>query len=157
LVGAYVLHDRVRRERTAEASGDKVDAPKRVENGVIKLGARLAESHGIKDEPARPVPWYPPVQVYGRAVPNPRATVRARSPFPARLGGDAAGSWPVPGRVVQPGQVLGRVDIRVGPQERLDLQMKLNEARLKQQGAEEVLQVHEARVARLQKAGASEI
>jgi hypothetical protein len=157
LLGAYLIHDRVQRERAAEGSGDKVDVPKRVENGVIKLGARLAESHGIKDEPARQISWYPRVPVYGRVVPNPRATAEVRSPFAGTLRADSVSPWPAPGKIVQPGQVLGRVDIRVGPQERLDLQMKLNEARLKQQGAEEVLQVHEARVARLQKAGASEI
>jgi hypothetical protein len=48
------------------------------------------------------------------------------------------------------------VDIRIGPQERLDIVGKLNEARLKQQGEDEVVQVQQQRVNRLQKATVGE-
>src|SRR5438093_378510 len=51
------------------------------------------------------------------------------------------------------GQSVGWLDVRVGPQERLDLQNKLSEARLKQRGAEEVLKVHQERAERLKAAG----
>ena len=52
LVAAYLVHEAVKAERAAEAGGDKVDAPRRAANGVVKLGAELAESQGLKDEPA---------------------------------------------------------------------------------------------------------
>jgi biotin carboxyl carrier protein len=145
------------RRRAAEAEGDEAAAPKRAANGVVKLGAELAESHGITDEPARPLPWYPRVPAYGRVVPNPRATAEVRSPFAGTLRADGDHPWPAPGRPVKAGQVLGRVDVRVGPQERLDLQTKLAEARAKKSGAEDVLKLQQERVDRLRKASGAEV
>jgi HlyD family secretion protein len=152
---AYAANAWARRQRAAE-EGEAVSLPRRAENGVVKLGAELAASHGIQDEPARAVLWYPPLVVYGRVVPNPQATAEVRSPFAGTLRADPNAPWPTPGRRVEAGQVVGRVDIRVGPQERLDFQAKLNDARLKQQGAEDVLKVQQGRVGRLQKATAAE-
>jgi hypothetical protein len=154
---AYMVNDAMRRERLAEADGDKVDVPKRAANGVIKLGAELAESHSIKDEPARSTVWLPRVAVYGRVVPNPQATVEVRSPFAGTLREDPDASWPALGRRVKAGQVLGRVDIRVGPQERLDLQNRLTEATVKHRGAEDVLKLQQDRVNRLRKASGSDM
>src|SRR5262249_15623785 len=85
------------------------------------------------------------------------ATVEVRSAFAGTLRADPDNPWPVPGRRVRSGQVLGRVDVRVGPQEKLDLQAKLSEARFKQEGAEKVLKVQQERVARFKSAGPSEI
>jgi hypothetical protein len=45
--------------------------------------------------------------------------------------------------------VLGRLDIRIGPQERLDLRSKLDEALLKERGAEEIVKIREERAERL--------
>jgi biotin carboxyl carrier protein len=146
---AYALHTRMQRERAAEAG--EAEQPRRAEHGVVKLGAKLAESHGIKDEPARGVSWVPRLTVYGRVVPNPQATAEVRSPFAGTLRADPYTPWPGPGRPVRAGQVLGRVDIRAGPQERLDLQAKLAEARAGERGAEDVLKVRQAQVDRLQK------
>ena len=42
--------------------------------------------------------------------------------------------------------MLGRVDVRVGPEVRLDLENKLADARIKQQGAEEEVKLHQDRV-----------
>jgi biotin carboxyl carrier protein len=149
LVGAYLVNREVQRRREAE----KMDGAKRGQKGIVKLDG---ESYGIKDEPARAVTWYRPVAVYGRVVPNPQATIEVRSPFAGTLRADPNAPWPTPGQTVKKGQLFGRVDIRVGPQERLDLQMKWNEARLKQQGAEEVVAIHEKRVERLHRAGSSD-
>jgi multidrug efflux pump subunit AcrA (membrane-fusion protein) len=54
---------------------------------------------------------------------------------------------------VKEGQVLGYLDVRVGPQERLDLVTKLNEARAKQRGAEEHLTLAQEKVERFERAG----
>src|SRR5262249_46193335 len=115
LVGAYLVNREVQRRREAE----KVDVAKRGQKGIVKLDD---ESYGIKDEPARAVTWYRPVLVYGRVVPNPQATIEVRSPFAGTLRADPNSPCPAPGQLVKKGQLLGRVDIRVGPQERLDLQ-----------------------------------
>jgi hypothetical protein len=149
--GAYKVHEMVQAERAAEAAGDKVDVPKRIDPGtnVIKLGTELAESHGLKDEPARAVTWHESMPVYGRVVPNPRATSEVRAAFAGTLRAVAGHDWPVPAAQVHNGQVLGWLDIRFGPQERLDLQAKLTEARLKQAGAEEVLRIQQDRAERL--------
>jgi hypothetical protein len=156
LVLAFLANSWMRSERAAEGKGDSVDVPKRASNGVVKLGEQLAEFHGIKDEPAKAVQWVPRVAVYGRVVPNPQATIEIRSPFAGTLRANPESSWPVSGRRVDARQVLGFVDIRVGPQERLDIQAKLNEARLKQEGAEEHVRIYQEKVARLQKASVSE-
>jgi hypothetical protein len=157
LAAAYLVHEAVQAERAAEAGGDKVDAPRRAANGVVKLGVELAESHGLKDEPAAALSWHPRVPVYGRVVPNPQATAEVRAPFAGTLRADPDAPWPAPGRWVRAGQVLGRVDIRVGPQERLDLQAKLADARLQERGAEEVLQVQQERVSRLKPSSRTDV
>jgi multidrug efflux pump subunit AcrA (membrane-fusion protein) len=145
LYGAYEINDWVQRER-AVATVD--EAPKRVANS-IKLGAKLAEARGVKDEPAQAVVWYQRVTVYGVVVPNPQATVEVRSAFAGTLRADPDHPWPVPGRLVRAGQSLGRVDIRAGPQERLDIQTKLADARARHDGAEEVLKIQRERLDRL--------
>jgi hypothetical protein len=149
LAGAYTVNGWIKDQRAAES--DNTEPPKRASEGIIKLGTALAESHGIKDEPARSVVWYPSATIYGRVVSNPQATVEVRSPFAGTLRADPDNPWAASGRWVRGGQVLGRLDIRVGPQERLDIQGKLAEARAKHEGAEEVLKVHEERLNRLLK------
>jgi hypothetical protein len=149
LAGAYTVNGWIKDQRAAES--DNTEPPKRASEGVIKLGTALAESHGIKDEPAQSIVWYPSVIVYGRVVPNPQATVEVRSPFAGTLRADADNPWPAQGRWVRSGQVLGRLNIRAGPQERLDLQAKLAEARAKHEGAEDVLNVQQERLNRLLK------
>jgi biotin carboxyl carrier protein len=156
LAAAHVVNGLAKAERAAEADDEKVDVPRRVEGDVVKLGLELAARRGIQDEPARAISWAPRLTVYGRVVPNPQATVEVRSPFAGTLRSAANVAWPTPGRWVRAGQVVGRVDIRIGPQERLDFQSKLNEARLKLQGAREVLKVQQDRVDRFRRAGESE-
>jgi multidrug efflux pump subunit AcrA (membrane-fusion protein) len=149
LAAAYFVNALVRAER--EEEGEAVRTPPRAKDRVVELGPQLAASHGVREEPARAITWTPRVAVYGRVVSNPRATLDIRAPFAGTLRAAPDTPWPAPGRSVRAGQVLGRVDIRVGPQERLDLQAKLNDARLNQQGAEDVLKIQRDRAGRLQK------
>src|SRR5260221_6979026 len=88
LYAGYQINSWVGERRDEAAKGDKVEAPKRAADGVVKLGAELAESHGIKDEPARAAAWYERVTAYGRVVPNSQATVEVRSPFAGTLRAD---------------------------------------------------------------------
>jgi multidrug efflux pump subunit AcrA (membrane-fusion protein) len=153
---AYLVHGEMQRRRAAEGEAEKGQAPRRVENRVIKLGAALARAHGLEDEPAQAVQWYERVAVPGRVVPNPRATAEVRAPFAGTLRAEAGAPWPAPGQPVRAGQVLGRLDVRVGPQERLDLQAKATEARARQQGAEDVQKIQQERVDRLRKLAGSQ-
>jgi hypothetical protein len=156
LATAYVVNGLAQVERAAEADDEKIDVPRRVEHEVVKLGPELAARRGVQDELARAISWSPRVTVYGRVVPNPQATVEVRSPFAGTLRTAPDVSWPTPGRWVRAGQVVGCVDIRIGPQERLDFQAKVNEARLKLQGAKDILKVRQDRVDRFRHAGESE-
>lgn len=150
LAAGYLVHGLMRDRRGLDAGGDSALEKKRADNSVVKLGAELAESHGIKDEAAQAVDWQPRVLVYGRVVPNPKATAEIRAPFAGMLRAGSGGAWPALGARVEAGDVLGWLDIRVGPQERLDLVSKLTEARAKLQGAEEVLRIRQERVQRFQ-------
>src|SRR5438552_545838 len=130
LAAGYVVHRRVVAGREAEA-GESVDTPRRAQNNVVKLGARLAESYGVKDIPAEPARWEARVTVYGRVVPNPRAVTEVRAPFAGTLRPDPDEAWPSLGSRVRAGQVLAWLDVRVSPEVRLDLLTRLKEARAK--------------------------
>jgi hypothetical protein len=155
LLGAYGLRGFLTGQRTADKAEESATVPKRLQNNVIKIGAQLAESYGVKDEPAQPTQWQRRITVYGRVVPNPRATVEVRAPFAGILRATADGTWPVLGSWVKGGQHLGWLDIRFGPQERLDLMTRLTEARATQKGAEDVLETHQDRMHRFEAAGQS--
>jgi RND family efflux transporter MFP subunit len=146
----YALHEIVYERRGTGAAGERAQETKRTENNVVKLGAELAGSLGLKVEATKEVEWHQGFSVYGRVVSNPRAIVEVRAPFAGTLRVAPHGSWPALGSRVEAGDVLGWLDIRVGPQERLDLEMKLREARAKLQGAEEVFKIQQERVARFQ-------
>jgi multidrug efflux pump subunit AcrA (membrane-fusion protein) len=146
----YLIQERSRKERAAAV---EPEPPKRAANKIIKLGVQLAKSHGLADEPAVAVQWVQRVEAYGRVVPNPKATAEVRTAFAGTLRADPEHGWPALGSWVSAGQVIGRLDIRVGPQERLDLLTKLNEARIKQKGADEHVRLQRERVERYEKAG----
>jgi hypothetical protein len=145
---AYVFHGRYR--SGPEAGGENAQEAKRAVNGVVKLGAELAESLGLKEDVAQEVEWQQRIPAYGRVVPNPRAIAEIRAPFAGTLRSAPGRDWPALGSRLQAGNVLGWLDIRVGPQERLDLEIKLREARVKLQGAEEVFKIQQERVQRFQ-------
>lgn len=153
LYAAFYFHRISQAEKASETS---TDAPKRSSGNIVKLGAQLASSHGIKDEPVKMVAWQPSTTIYGRVVPNPHATFEIRTPFAGTLHSESVSSWPKVGIPIKSGQSFGHVELRVGLQERLDLQAKLTEARQKSQGALKVVQVIQARVDRLQKVTANE-
>ncbi len=155
LAAAYYVHGLTREWRAAESAGDTVQVPKRAANGVVKLGKELAESHGIQDEPAQSHVWQERLTIYGRVVPNSRAVTEVRASFAGMVKAVPGGKWPLPGTRVHAGQVFGWLDVRFGPQERLDLQAKLADARAKQNGADEVIKVQQARIDRLKSAGQS--
>lgn len=116
----------------------------------IKLGAKLAELYGIKAEPVRRMTWQPRLAVYGRVIPNTRATAEIRAPFAGLVRAPANG-WPGVGAAIAEGQTLAVLQARFSPQERLDLQAKAVEAQEKLLEAEKVLKIRDERVAALSK------
>ncbi|HLJ95636.1 MAG TPA: hypothetical protein VKU02_20840 [Gemmataceae bacterium] len=137
-------------ERSGPDVGAAAQDERRAANNIVKLGTELAESFGLKEAAAQSVEWQPRVVAYGRVVPNPRAMAEVRAPFAGTLRAAANSPWPALGGHVEAGDTLGWLDIRVGPQERLDLEIKLREARAKQQGAEEVFKIQQERLQRIQ-------
>jgi hypothetical protein len=147
---AYAFHGLMRDRRGPEAGGESAQESKRAGNGVIKLGAELAESLGLREKAAQEVEWHQRIPAYGRVVPNPRAIAEIRAPFAGTLRAAPGRAWPALGIRLEAGDILGWLDIRVGPQERLDLEIKLREARVKFQGAEEVFKIQQERAQRFQ-------
>jgi hypothetical protein len=149
--GAYVIHKAALAERSGEER-EAVENPPRTQGNDVVLGAEVAAKEQVRDVPARPVDWQPRLTVYGRVVPNPRATSELRAAFAGNLRATAGAAWPELGSRVKAGQVLGVLDIRVGPQEQLDMRAKLHEARLKEKNAEEVFRIQKEKLARLEAA-----
>jgi biotin carboxyl carrier protein len=152
IAGAYAVRESVVARRAAEAKDDE-PPPKRAANAIIKLGAEFAEAQGIKDEPAVAVAWERRATAFGRVVPNPRGTAEIRAAFAGTVRTAPDKGWPALGARVGAGKVLGYVDVRFGPQERLDLLSKLTDARAKAKGADDLVRLHQERLDRLQGAG----
>ena len=140
-----IEHDEEAEEREREA----VSSPRHVKSGKVELGEALAKNAGIETVPARSATWVERVAVYGRVVPNPKSMVDVRAPFAGTVQSGEDTGWPQLGQLTRAGESLGILDIRVGPQERLDLEAKLKEARLRNQGAVEVEKVQRDRADRL--------
>ncbi len=145
VVAAFLVRGGQRDRPEQEKARKPTDNP-----GEITLKAKIAADYEVV--PARPVVgWSEPVTVYGRVVPNPQTTFEVRAPFAGRLRKGSA-DWPVPGRPVKAGAVLGWVDVRVDPQVRLDLRNKQNEAEIQLAAAARTNKILEARLKRLQAA-----
>ncbi|HWE38711.1 MAG TPA: HlyD family efflux transporter periplasmic adaptor subunit [Isosphaeraceae bacterium] len=146
---AYRVHGAMQAE-LAKEGGEELRSPRRAHDGVVELAAEDVERLGVVAAPAAAVAWSERVAVYGEVVPNPRGTVEVRSPFAGTLRASSEAPWPAAGRRLRAGQVLGRVDIRIGAQERLALLDNLNNARLKKEGAAKVVELQRERVRRVE-------
>jgi hypothetical protein len=156
----YWVRDRIVAARKIEAEKNKegderktVVAPEADKTVVIKMAADRAQSFGIETEPARSGVWRERTAALGRVVPNQKATYEIRSPFAGTLHA-ATTSWPGPGQTVRPGEPLARVTVRVAPSDKLDLLVRVSDARLKKKGAEDVVRLRQNLVDRLKTASA---
>jgi multidrug efflux pump subunit AcrA (membrane-fusion protein) len=138
-------------DRAAEPESHEAATSSSASEDSVELEEEAAERLGLAVEPAREAEWSLRVAVYGRVVPNARATAEVRAAFAGILRSSTDASWPAPGQHVPSGQVLGFVDVRVGPEIRMELQNKMNAARLRRRGEEQVVQIHERTVASLKK------
>lgn len=151
LGGLYLAREQLREDRDDEGKAGKSEAALQKKDGSVHLEDDEAERYGLEVAAARAVQWYEPITVYGRVVPNPRATSEVRSPFAGTLRTAAGVAWPALGQYMKAGQTLGWVDVRVGPEVRFDLQNKLTDARIRQRGAEEEVKLQQSRVDSLKK------
>jgi multidrug resistance efflux pump len=156
LGGAYSLHNWMQTEHAAEpaerTSGERVRDGRR-----LNIRSAVAQSLGLVDQKAEAAAWAERVTAYGRVVPNPLASTEVRSPSAGTLRVQAGQAWPRPGEMVAAGRVVGLLVPRFGPLDRLDFQAKLNEAKLKFEGAGQVLQIQQDKLDRLKKVGTPEI
>jgi hypothetical protein len=148
LAGAYLLNLHQQAERDAK----KAEEPKPVERkkgNEIVLSLDEVELNDIADVPAEKTVWREPILVFGRLVPNPRSSSALVAPFAGNVIADGK-TWPNVGAAVRAGEKLGELLVRIGPQERLDVEQKLREARAKRDGAEQVVTILQERVKRLE-------
>lgn len=157
LLVVYRVHALTQAERDSEAEGEKVQTSRHTQDGIVTLDEDSVGRYQLATAPAVGVDWRQSVLVYGQVVPNPQATVEIHAPAASILRAADDADWPVSGRWVRKGQLLGWIDIRVGPQERLTLRDNLNSARLRKAGAAEVVRLRQERVKRLTKVTHSEI
>jgi hypothetical protein len=151
LGAAYFVREQLQ-SRSAAPSDQNLRQP--IKDGVIILRPKDAEWLACKAEVAKEIDWVPRVPVYGRVLPNPRGTTEVRAAFAGRLrlagAGKWAGKWPELAKSVEAGELLGQIEIR--PPDPLDVQAKLTDAKLKQDGARKVLMIQQERVARFESA-----
>ena len=151
LGGLYLAREQLREDREDEGRTRNGETTPQKKDGSIGLEDDEAERYRLEVATARAVQWYEPITVYGRVVPNPRATSEVRSAFAGTLRTAAGVAWPALGQRVKAGQTLGWVDVRVGPDVRFELQNKLTDARIRQRGAEEEVKLQQSRVDSLKK------
>jgi hypothetical protein len=151
---AHVIHEEAKEEREREGKKDeKVERKNESDVKKIRLKPQEVKELGLKLAKAQAKPWRERFVVYGRIIANPRATVELRAAYAGTLRKAEGTNWPALGKEVPAGQELGRLDVRIGPQERLDLQTKFREASLKEKGAETVHNIQKERLERLKMAG----
>jgi hypothetical protein len=149
--GYFIIEREREKQRKQEATEGPADLPK-IKEGLIKISKQQTE--GFRVQAAKDIEWVPKVAVYGRVVANPRATTEVRAAFAGKLRSGKDAKWPVLADTVAAGATLGYLEVRIGPQDRLDFQAKLGEAKLKQEGASKALDLYEKRVQRFKSADA---
>ncbi len=107
---------------------------------LVTLELEHAKELGIEAVGITPLNWTKTRRVYGRVVPNPNATYEVLSASPGVIH-SISKPWPRLGETVESGQVLGYVAVRMSPEVRFDLELRLAETKLKVSGEEEIVRV----------------
>jgi multidrug efflux pump subunit AcrA (membrane-fusion protein) len=134
----------VKEERAA-----KKDPPNK-----IRMNKVTADAVGIEVAPANLVSWRPKLNVDGRVVVNPDATLEIRAPFAGTL--STALEFRIGARV-ESTQTLAKFEARFSPLEKLDLKSKTVDAEARHKGAEDILKIREDRMKRLEAASGGSI
>ena len=151
LAGAAVLALSIRDGTQEELSQE--NAPTNVSAHGVQLDDETIQLAGLTYESAQSVEWTPRITAYGRVVPNPAATAEVRTRYAGTLRLAKGHDWPRPGDTLQAGETFGQLLIRVDPQQRIDLMVRLNEAKANKVGADKVVNLTTDRIGRLRAAG----
>jgi multidrug efflux pump subunit AcrA (membrane-fusion protein) len=155
LGGGWLLHQRLLAERAAEAERDKpqVNPPSRLGDRIlIRLDDKKVDEYGLRIEPAEKWTWKPQLTVFGRVVTHPRMASEVRTASAGVIRPAGEGEGPALGKHLDAGHVLAYLDVRVTPQDRLDLLVKLGEAEAREKETKNIVEIQNERVTRLQAA-----
>jgi len=106
--------------RTARRAGDEV---------VVTLDAEAQRRIGLRTEALQPAALQPEVTAYGSLEADPSRSFTLRAPVAGRLAPPPGRAWPGIGATVADGQVVGQLEPRLAPVERVDLAARLAAAR----------------------------
>ena len=106
--------------RTARRAGDEV---------VVTLDAEAQRRIGLRTEALQPAALQPEVTAYGSLEADPSRSFTLRAPVAGRLAPPPGRAWPGIGAIVADGQVVGQLEPRLAPVERVDLAARLAAAR----------------------------
>jgi hypothetical protein len=120
-------------------------------NQVVLKNPDQEQALGLEAEAAQRIAWRERTAVYGRVIVNPRAAYEVRAPFAGTVRPCEGACWPAPGEPLRRGQPLGRLLVRLGPAERLDLETKLADAQNNRDGARKVCKLRAEAEDRLKK------
>jgi hypothetical protein len=105
---------------TARRAGDEV---------VVTLDAEAQRRIGLRTEALQPAALQPEVTAYGSLEADPSRSFTLRAPLAGRLASPPGRAWPGIGATVADGQVVGQLEPRLAPVERVDLAARLAAAR----------------------------
>lgn len=98
-------------------------------SAVVKVDAATQERSGITVAPLTPATHQAETAAFGRLESDPSRTFAVRAPVAGVVRAAAPLNWPALGDTVVPGQVIGWIEPRFGPAERVDLVARLASAR----------------------------
>ncbi len=112
-------------EKTAEPTTQEAAAHDEAGNVILTIDEETQHRVGIEVKPLAEATHQPEVVAFGTLEQDPSRSFIVRSPLAGVLRADESRSWPTLGEVLADGTVIGRVQPRLGPAERADLQSKL--------------------------------
>jgi hypothetical protein len=138
LIGAAFFIHHLNRSEQSEKEKEAIPRAKEPGGGGYEVWFKeaLAKTYDWKEVPLAEENWVPVVPVFGRVIINPRTTVEVRAPFAGTIRAD--NGWPLLAGTLETGKTIGHIDLRLSPQEILDLRNKYEEASKNKAGAEEI-------------------
>ncbi|MBI5487747.1 MAG: HlyD family efflux transporter periplasmic adaptor subunit [Deltaproteobacteria bacterium] len=99
----------------------------------VTLTPEAIKRSGVKTEPLAAATLEPEVVAYGRLEEDPSRSFTLRAPLAGILRASPVAPWPSPGSTLSDGAVVGSVEPRYAPAERVDLSSRLVAARSEKQ------------------------
>ena len=137
-----------------EPHEEKHEAAKRLSqdeagNSVLKLDKETQDRAALKIEELRETSLPAEQTAYGRFVEDPARSFTLRAPVAGIVRKDAGREWPRLGEAVADGSLVGLLQPRFSPLERVDLQARLTAAQAEATGAAASLEAAKASYGRL--------